>query len=121
MIIPCVLAVMLLQTDGRKEGGGVNDFHWSMLRNAYAQQPLDGTSETRTVLLRLLEDGLVGAVSITLQLKAETGFHFLAAEVRKRGKRAKTTYFVSPSGFNVAAVRSADEWSVFVSCPQLAF
>lgn len=46
-------------------GGGVA-FHWSMLRNAYAQRPLDGTSETSPVLLRLLKDGLVGAVSITL-------------------------------------------------------
>lgn len=36
-----------------------------MLRNAYAQRPLDGTSETSPVLLRLLRERLIGAVSIT--------------------------------------------------------
>lgn len=46
------------------EGQGV--IRWSLLRDAYAQWPLDGTSETSSVLLRLLKDGLIGAVSITL-------------------------------------------------------
>lgn len=49
------------------EGGVLRAaIHLSMLRNAYAQWPLDGTSETGSVLLRLLKDGLIGAVSITL-------------------------------------------------------
>lgn len=38
---------------------------WSMLGDMHAQCPLDGTSETRSVLLRLLKDGLDGAVSIS--------------------------------------------------------
>lgn len=39
---------------------------WSMLRDMHAQCPLDGTLETRPVLLRLFKDGLDGAVSITV-------------------------------------------------------
>lgn len=68
---------MPLQTDGRRrrrriEGG-------SMLGKAYAQRPLDGTSETGPVLLRLLEDGLVGAVSITFATER--------AERKKKNKK----------------------------------
>lgn len=67
-------AVMPLQTDGSgvEAGlgwggvGGQGVIRWSMLRDAYVQWPLDGTSETGSVLLRLLKDGLIGAVSITL-------------------------------------------------------
>ena len=50
-----------------------------MLGKAYAQRPLDGTSETGPVLLRLLEDGLVGAVSITFATER--------AERKKKNKK----------------------------------
>ena len=59
-----------------------------MLGKAYAQRPLDGTSETGPVLLRLLEDGLVGAVSITFATER--------AE-RKKTKQKKTSFLTRRS------------------------
>lgn len=61
VVLPCLSA-------GHREGGGGEQMAtlWSMLRDTHAQCPLDGTSETRPVLQRLLKDGLRGAVSITV-------------------------------------------------------
>lgn len=67
-----------------------------MLRNAYAQRPLDGTSETSPVLLRLLRERLIGAVSITCateengEMREKKGqnklFLNFYKEVRERGE-----------------------------------
>lgn len=80
-----------------------------MLGKAYAQRPLDGTSETGPVLLRLLEDGLVGAVSIALrpsrkQKNKKTKNTLFNKGVKERGKERrkpnKEKYFVYHDGFN---------------------
>lgn len=78
-----------------------------MLGKAYAQRPLDGTSETGPVLLRLLEDGLVGAVSIAFCGRAEnkkTKNTLFNKGVKERGKERrkpnKEKYFVYHDGFN---------------------
>lgn len=63
---------------------------WSMLRVTHAQCPLDSTSQTKPVLLRLLKDGLRGAVSITVLtrkkwvMKVKTSFCW-PREFRPRG------------------------------------
>lgn len=61
----CFALVVLPRLYRRGWGGGGMATLWSMLRDMHAQCPLDGTSETRSVLLRLLKDGFDGAVSIS--------------------------------------------------------
>lgn len=62
---------------------------WCMLRDMHAQCPLDGTSETRSVLLRLLKDGFDGPVSVSAltrkKMSDEGQNKLFHVEIRQRG------------------------------------